>query len=221
MLRFYQPNELLLNGFFSMRNTLSFSILFMFVATSNAQNKDISILRSINKRQTPFKTTLYKYSSNSAYSIPFVYPSLFLLIGKTNKSPGMVKESFFSATSLGAVCALSYTLKQTIRRPRPYVTYPDLIIDKPAKTFSFPSGHTAVAFCTATSISLYYNKWYVTAPAFLWAGLVSTSRMYLGKHYPTDVIGGILLGTAIPLLFHYCMPVNNALDRTGKLLFKY
>lgn len=39
-----------------------------------------------------------------------------------------------------------------------------------------------------------YPKWYVIAPAFLWAGSVSYSRMYLGVHYPTDVAAGAALG---------------------------
>ncbi|ULT24063.1 phosphatase PAP2 family protein [Sphingobacterium sp. E70] len=44
-----------------------------------------------------------------------------------------------------------------------------------------------------------YSKWYVVAPSLLWAGSVGYSRMYLGVHYPTDVLAGAVLGLGRPL----------------------
>lgn len=65
---------------------------------------------------------------------------------------------------------------------------------------SFPSGHVSFAFTTATSLSLQYKKWYVVAPAFLYAGVVGYSRVHLGAHYPSDVLGGALVGAGSSLL---------------------
>ena len=67
-------------------------------------------------------------------------------------------------------------------------------------TPSFPSGHTTSAFCTATSLSLMYPKWYVIVPAYSWATMVGYSRMHLGMHYPLDVLAGAILGTGISLV---------------------
>ena len=62
------------------------------------------------------------------------------------------------------------------------------------QSLSFPSGHTSLAFTTATALSLKYPKWYIIAPSYLWASSVGYSRMNLGVHYPSDVVAGALLG---------------------------
>lgn len=71
---------------------------------------------------------------------------------------------------------------------------------------SMPSGHAAIAFALATSLSLQHGEWYVVAPAAVTATAISTSRVWLGVHYPSDVATGALLGigsaTLVHLLFH-------------------
>ncbi|MEO6304381.1 MAG: phosphatase PAP2 family protein, partial [Bacteroidia bacterium] len=78
---------------------------------------------------------------------------------------------------------------------RPFNKYPDIQKEAAGGSFSFPSGHTNAAFCTATSLSLTFQKWYVIVPSYAWACAVGYSRMHLGVHYPTDVLGGIIVGT--------------------------
>ena len=60
-----------------------------------------------------------------------------------------------------------------------------------------------MAFAAATTISLQYPKWYVIAPAFIYASGVGYSRMYLGVHYPTDVLAGAVLGAGSSFVTHY------------------
>jgi len=68
---------------------------------------------------------------------------------------------------------------------------------------SFPSGHAAQAFAVATMLSLRYRP-VVSLPAFLWAGLVAYGRIYVGVHYPSDVLGGMAVGALLSaLVFHY------------------
>jgi undecaprenyl-diphosphatase len=84
-------------------------------------------------------------------------------------------------------------MKQLIKRSRPC----DALVRvkkrvSPADLFSFPSGHTAAAFVIATLLSDVFPS--LTIPAYLWALSVGVSRMYLGVHYPTDVLAGLLIG---------------------------
>lgn len=98
------------------------------------------------------------------------------------------------AASLGADAIITFGLKYSVNRPRPFVTYPDIIKKSDAGSKSFPSGHTSSAFALATSLSLEYPKWYVIVPSYMWACTVGYSRMRLGVHYPSDVFAGAVIG---------------------------
>lgn len=84
-------------------------------------------------------------------------------------------------------------LKPLIARTRPFDVMPTLkiIIPKPTD-FSFPSGHTLASFASATAIFINHRR--IGAAAYVFAVLMALSRIYLCVHYPTDVLGGILLG---------------------------
>jgi len=87
-------------------------------------------------------------------------------------------------------------LKNTVKRLRPEFTLYNInVLFDPVSTFSFPSGHATAAFASAYILSKSFPKqkmiWYILAV------LISFSRIYLGKHYPGDVIGGAVLGSVI------------------------
>ncbi len=115
--------------------------------------------------------------------------SLVLVVPKRTRVCGL--------TMMGAML-LSFLLgnlllKNLIARPRPFMvdTSVTLLIPKPGE-YSFPSGHTLNSVTAATVIFLYFKK--AGIGALVLAALIAFSRLYLFVHYPTDILGGILLG---------------------------
>ncbi|NLW06457.1 MAG: phosphatase PAP2 family protein [Clostridia bacterium] len=93
--------------------------------------------------------------------------------------------------------------KNWVGRCRPYLSLPDIrYLCQPWRDCSFPSGHTAASFSLAVVLAL--NFPFLTWPLVAAAGLTGISRMYVGMHYPSDVLGGATLGTVFAYLAHWC-----------------
>lgn len=175
---------------------ITLSFLLVTSSTSIAQGIDYDILCGLQQQRTPTMSRVMEWTSNSLVLAPVV-PASFLLTGYKTDNPQITQVG--AATGIAFVTAFVVTegLKFTIRRPRPYNGYPDdLIPVKRTVGYSFPSGHTSLTFSVATSLSLSCPKWYVIAPSMLWASSVAFSRLYLGVHYPSDVLTGMIVGTA-------------------------
>jgi len=91
--------------------------------------------------------------------------------------------------------AVNVTLKTLIDRPRPWTMIEDL---KPLVTIgagrSFPSGHTSGSFSFAIAVASTVNRRWIKVVVIAAAALMGLSRLYVGVHFPTDVLGGAIIG---------------------------
>jgi len=177
-------------------------ISIAFYGKATAQNIDLRILESINPRYP--NSRFWKYDSYSAYVFTGIAITGPLIYGLTSDDDAAKHRSYEIITGIALSTVIMEGLKISINRTRPGDRYPDLIFPvDPAHGQSFPSGHTSLAFATATELTIQYKKWYVAVPAFIWAGSVGYSRLYLGKHYPSDVLGGAVVGVGGGLASHW------------------
>ena len=96
--------------------------------------------------------------------------------------------------SLTAGFILAMVFQFLALRPRPEAVR--LVMATPNFP-SYPSGHAVAAFSTAMVIGLSYRQWRWGAIALAGAGLIAFSRVYLGHHYPSDIVGGAVLGASV------------------------
>jgi len=181
-----------------------FCTLLLLWCTPNAmaQNGDINLLRNINiHRNNALKGTMIGLT-NSAYVVSIAAPAAELITGVARRDNEMIINGLETTAGLGINTILTFGLKYAVNRKRPYTTYPYINNYQNDTDPSFPSGHTSFAFCTASSLSICFPRWYVVAPAYAWASAVGYSRLYLGMHYPTDVLAGAIIGAASAWLSH-------------------
>ena len=102
-----------------------------------------------------------------------------------------------TAGSVWTADLLVLAVKAGVERPRPSATVPQADPLMGANGWSFPSGHAATAFAGAVALTYVWRR---GAPLFfLLAAAIAFSRVYVGVHYPGDVLGGAVLGTAVGL----------------------
>lgn len=161
-------------------------------------NIDVDILLFIQEHlRNPIMTPIFKFITTLGNGgMIWLAVILGLLCYKNTRNVGIATL----ITLVACFIINNIILKNVIARPRPFEMLNQLqvLINKPTD-FSFPSGHTANSFAVAGAIYLFGNKkWGIGA--FILAGAIGFSRLYLGVHYPSDVICGGLVGIYTSLL---------------------
>lgn len=176
---------------------------------------------------SPALDVLMALLSSWAFWQPFVFvgAALALVFG------GFKERAFVCCAVLSILAAdagVANAIKQIVNRPRPYqamagvrvvrlqkthprflgVTHPAIITlstlpSKKRENRSFPSGHVTNNAVIATMLVWFYRRrgWFY----FIVAALVAWSRVYVGDHYPTDVVGAMVIGIGVALIVMMCL----------------
>lgn len=186
------------------KNIIFWALLLLGFNTVCAQNLDIDLLQKLNI-ENPQDDKLWMGVTNSIKWVPTVYTGGNMIYGIAANDRDAKRYALESGISMGISMIITGGLKAIVQRPRPTATYPDLIHSYTDASFqSFPSGHTTLTAALATTASFQVNgKWYYSVPIFSYPIGVGYSRMRLGRHYPTDVLTGALIGIGSGILGHW------------------
>jgi len=159
---------------------------------------DISIYKYIANYINDNNTTIAKIITNLGSSLVLIAITLFSIAFLKNKRYGTLM-----AINLCAIVLINNLLKIIIQRNRP-IEFP--LINEVG--YSFPSGHSMVSMAFyGLIIYLLYKKlnnkikWFVIIVLSVLIIFIGLSRIYLGVHYPSDVIGGFLISVAYLIVF--------------------
>jgi undecaprenyl-diphosphatase len=116
------------------------------------------------------------------------------LLARRAVGPGLLLAALTLFSTLAAD-AVSFGVKDLVARPRPADAHPEIHPLYAVHSSSFPAGHAATAFAGATVLSYFAPR---LAPFFAGlAALIGVSRIYVGDHYPTDVLAGAAIGVLV------------------------
>ena len=142
------------------------------------------------------------FSSLMNYGIMAIVLVVFLLAHKRTRSIGFVAL----IALLVSVVVNNLILKNAVERVRPYDAIEGLmLIAKKPNDYSFPSGHSANSFVVAGVITwcAARDKKWIGILLLILSGFIAFSRMYVGAHYPTDVIFGVISGLIISIVMYF------------------
>ncbi|MDR2502186.1 MAG: phosphatase PAP2 family protein [Oscillospiraceae bacterium] len=158
---------------------------------SSLRALDERLFSALTARRAPFFSALMVTVSRIGDSgaIWLAAAAAMLLFRRTRKAGAVTLLALGLCTLVNTVI-----IKNIVMRPRPYEVLANIttLVPLPADS-SFPSGHTAAAFACALAIYHSRGAKYGVAALFF-AALTALSRVYVGVHYPSDVLSGALVG---------------------------
>jgi undecaprenyl-diphosphatase len=192
--------------------TALFVALASYVRSGSSQAFDESVIRWLAAHHTRgldiAMLEITALGTGIVVMMVVAVAALFLVLTEHKYSAVLLLASTFGGLVLNAVLKLGFN------RPRPSILVPVVH----AVSSSFPSGHamsaaivyTTVAYLAARLHKRRWARWLLMTAAFIVIALISLSRMYLGVHYPSDVLAGIVVGLAWAA---FCMATLEAIQK--------
>jgi undecaprenyl-diphosphatase len=189
---------LLIGAAIAVAGTLAFAELGQRIQKGSTQQFDVAVLEWIGKRHTPFLTSLMTevtpLGTGAVVLVMIGVTAAFLWQTEHKHSARLL------LASTGGSILLNNALKLWFDRPRPTV----FEWETHAMSSSFPSGHAMSATVVYGTVAyllarLQKHRWaraLTLTSAVVMIALICTTRLYLGVHYPSDVLGGIVIGLA-------------------------
>jgi len=168
---------------------------------------DKKLLLLINGWNSPFSDGVMILITGTLTWIPF-YIFLLVLLYRNQKGKFWMVLVFVGILICAADQLSVHGFKEVFQRYRPchnlelkqFLHLPNGVS---GGKYGFVSSHATNTFALAGFVSLCLRKVWIYVLLFLWASLVSYSRIYLGVHYPSDILGGAILGLFIAIIFYY------------------
>lgn len=170
---------------------------------------EIQVLHFIQKHRLEELDSFLLFLTSSTTVVSILLSILFWwLISKEKKTtvPRMYPFSVILILSISSL--ISYILKASLNRPRPFSISTEIIQLTAVNTFSFPSGHTIAVTSILFGILFFYPYKRYIIPILIWALLVMYSRLALGVHFVTDVMAGVLLSFLVAFSVHLWMKMR-------------
>ncbi|MBN2165973.1 MAG: phosphatase PAP2 family protein [Marinilabiliaceae bacterium] len=196
---------------------------------------DKELLLFFNAMHSPFWDSFFWQVTQTMTWLPF-YITIIYIIVKSQKAASII--TIISIIIVIVLCDQISTniFKDGFKRLRP--THDQSIKDMVhlvgayrGGMYGFVSSHAANSFALATFVSLLFRNWFLSLTILCWAIFNSYSRIYLGVHYPGDIIGGLILGVFVAFLVHFVylrvfpwfifMPHNTKLALQKEIALKF
>lgn len=162
---------------------------------------DREVLLYFNSIHSPFWDNFFWVFTSTPIWIPF-YMSIAFVFFKRLELKGV--WSFIALVLVIVLCdqISSSIFKELFERLRPsheptLEGIVNLVNGKRGGQFGFVSSHAANSFGLTMFTVLLFRKWYYSLTVFIWASVNSYSRIYMGLHYPGDILGGLILGIMV------------------------
>lgn len=163
------------------------------------------------------------YASLIAHDLVYVFLLIFAiawLLGSHEVKTGIIKAAIFTAITL----SISEVLSAVLNTPRPFVMEVGRTLIEHAPTGSFPSNHMSIF--SGIAFAYYFSAQRDLGRILLWTALlVAWSRVYVGVHFPIDMVGAFLIALAVnlaglPLWWKYENKIMSFIFSIHQFLFK-